>query len=243
MSAILYRGPSLIDGAPIVVVAISTSSNSKTGDMVQTYIVRDDMKPLDALHTGADVSVCGGCIHRGNGVDGTGRTCYVNLGQGANSVFSKFARDGYSDISNDCTKIIEIGANRYVRLGTYGDPAAVPVKVWHQLLFRAIGHTGYTHQWRSDRLGSPLRGLVMASCDSVADVALAHRKGFAGTFTVVPFGDTLASAELCPASNEAGKVVQCHQCRKCNGSANTIYIPAHGATKKNYTGGRRLPTL
>ena len=33
---IVYRGPSLINGDPIVVVAITKSTNSKTGDMVQT---------------------------------------------------------------------------------------------------------------------------------------------------------------------------------------------------------------
>mgnify|MGYP003345148381 CR=1 FL=1 len=40
---ILYEGPSMIDGAPVVVIAnrIETASgNSKTGAMVQTFIIR-----------------------------------------------------------------------------------------------------------------------------------------------------------------------------------------------------------
>ena len=39
---ILYRGPSLINGAPIVVVAVYRKGrgvNAKTGAMVQTYIL------------------------------------------------------------------------------------------------------------------------------------------------------------------------------------------------------------
>lgn len=45
-SAIIYRGPSLIDGAPIVVIAIDSASNTKTGRMVQTYILRAYLQTL-----------------------------------------------------------------------------------------------------------------------------------------------------------------------------------------------------
>jgi len=51
---ILYRGPSLLDGKPIVVVAITKESkNSKTGSMLQTYIIRSDMHPVAAVRKGA----------------------------------------------------------------------------------------------------------------------------------------------------------------------------------------------
>lgn len=36
-----------------------------------------------------------------------------------------------------------------VRLGTYGDPAAVPTVVWQTVLAQSAMHTGYTHQWRT----------------------------------------------------------------------------------------------
>ena len=39
---IIYRGQSLLNGAPIVAVAITKSSNVKTGNMVQTYILADN---------------------------------------------------------------------------------------------------------------------------------------------------------------------------------------------------------
>ena len=39
---ILWEGKSELDGKPIVLIAIDHSSNSKTGDMVQTYILRSD---------------------------------------------------------------------------------------------------------------------------------------------------------------------------------------------------------
>ena len=46
--SIIYKGPSKLDGAPIFVTAIHTSSNRKTGNLVQTYIMRSDMDPRDA---------------------------------------------------------------------------------------------------------------------------------------------------------------------------------------------------
>ena len=54
---ILGHGRSLIDGMPIVVVATIKSRNTKTGDMVQTWILRQDMLPTDAVKTGADWSI------------------------------------------------------------------------------------------------------------------------------------------------------------------------------------------
>jgi hypothetical protein len=47
-NGIIYQGPSLLDGAPIVVIANYSKSNRKTGGVVQTYILRADMNPLEA---------------------------------------------------------------------------------------------------------------------------------------------------------------------------------------------------
>ena len=45
---ILYRGPSILDGTPIVVVATMKTANPKTGDMIQTFILVDNMSPIEA---------------------------------------------------------------------------------------------------------------------------------------------------------------------------------------------------
>ena len=85
---ILYEGPSLIDGAPIVVIATGLkkpSKNAKTADMVQTWILRKDIHPKYAVRSGDDVSICGQCPHRmrehlePDGSTKTLRTCYVNM--------------------------------------------------------------------------------------------------------------------------------------------------------------------
>ena len=91
--AIIYKGPSLLDGAPIVVIATYSNRNTKTGKVVQTYILRSDINPLEASKTGADYSICGSCPMRGEVTTdpkrkiAKGRKCYVNLGQGVLIVF------------------------------------------------------------------------------------------------------------------------------------------------------------
>ena len=72
------RGPSLLDGQPIVAVAVNLarkSKNPKTGNMVGTYILADgEENPITTQKTGGDASICGNCPHRGG-------TCYVNVTQ------------------------------------------------------------------------------------------------------------------------------------------------------------------
>jgi hypothetical protein len=243
--AILYRGPSLINGAPIVVVALyrEKGTNEKTGAMVQTYILPDETDHImDIMRDGRDAAVCGGCPHRydydANGAIAGTRTCYVNLGQGVRVVLEGVQQSKYLSIAGNAEQIAEMGRSRMVRLGTWGDPASVPVTVWTALLSAAKGHTGYTHQWRSERLAAPMRGLVMASCETDADVTKANAKGFTGTFHVLPVGSEVAPSAMCPASAEAGKVATCADCGRCDGKGGNVQIVAHGSMARKY-----LPTL
>jgi hypothetical protein len=248
-AGVIYRGPSLIDGAPIVAVALFVASakdaNGKTGPMVQSYILVDDERtsPDEAAALGLDVSICGGCVHRYRWDDSLHRfvrTCYVTLFQGPRVVWATLLNGDYPDAMSHEARA-SIGRGRPVRLGTYGDPAAVPVHVWRSLLSEATGHTGYTHQWRAPKFRA-LQGMVMASCDTEADRARAHAAGW-GTFTVVPRGTDVPVANLCPASAEAGKVATCAECQRCDGRQDDVRIPAHGASARLYSGRRSLNVL
>src|SRR4051812_44690746 len=81
---VLYRGPSELDGTPVVAVATAIarrSKNPKTGGMIQTYILADNGEdPIQAARSGGDAAVCGDCPHRP--VNGKLGSCYVNLIQG-----------------------------------------------------------------------------------------------------------------------------------------------------------------
>lgn len=234
---ILYEGPSKLDGAPIVVIATglrSASRNAKTGEMVQTYIIRSDMAPIEAVRTGADASICGACPHRGDGT-GKGRSCYVTLIHGPRSVFDSYQRGIYPKV--DAFTARQILAGKMVRLGTYGDPAAAPFAMWSVALGDAEGWTGYTHQWRT--ISPAWSKLVMASADSVADMNEAHGRGYR-TFrvTAAPFENVKGRETVCPASEEKGKVTNCITCRACMGTASkarvSVQIAAHGGGKKHF---------
>ena len=93
---IIYRGPSLINGAPIVAIALVNSANRKTGNLVQTYILPDNgLSPLENLKNLQDESVCGDCKHR----RGTGGACYVNVGQGVLQVWKALMAGNYPPIA------------------------------------------------------------------------------------------------------------------------------------------------
>lgn len=238
-SAILYRGPSLIDGSPIVAIATgldAKSANPKTGAMVQTWILRDDMHPVEAIHNGADAAICGGCQHRERKHDNgkVKRTCYVRVHNAPGSVYRAMLRGSYPTVAID--DMPTLGRNRAIRLGSYGDPAAVPLDVWEAFLSESATHTGYTHQWRSARVRSYSK-FLMASADIPADVDRAARFGFR-SFLVTPTAaelrkmsdalrgiwESVGTLTVCPASKEAGKVATCADCNACSGSGETPSI-------------------
>ena len=231
---IFYRGPSPIDGSPIVAIATLKSVNSKTGDMVQTWILREDISPLDAIATGEDRSICGNCAHRGR--KGKKRTCYVQADKAPSSVWNAFHRGQYIDLSNDPETIAYLINDRIVRMGAYGDPAMVPVAKWRMLLAGSAGRTGYTHAWRR-MWAQSLRPYVMASVDSVAEQDIARAMGWR-TFRVRTETEPLQSNEFaCPASPEGGERMQCIDCQACDGGRAgkaSAAIIVHGAMAKHF---------
>lgn len=227
---IVWEGPSRIDGAPIVVIATGLrngSGNGKTGAMVQTWILRADCSPTDALRTGRDVSICGACRLRPESYDGTTwkrRACYVNIATAPSAVWAAYRRGSYAPATN----LAATGRGRFVRLGSYGDPAAVPLNVWDALLSDAAGFTGYTHQYRAPRLRDVLK-YCQVSADSREDAAAARTAGV-GSFRVLASGESPAPWEtVCPASAEAGHRTTCVECRICTGAHGaSVAIAAHG---------------
>jgi hypothetical protein len=212
----IYRGPSLLDGSPIAVVALLGSSNRKTGNMVQTYIIRTDMRPVEAVQTGADAAICGDCKHRPS----KGGACYVVVAQGPTVVYKTLAAGKYPDASPE-----EVGAmvaGRMVRLGTYGDPAAVPASVWNALVAQAAGRTGYTHQWNNAALPAEHRASIarvtMASVDNAIEADTARAAGL--RYFRIRLADEPVQARefVCPASEEGGKRKLCTECGACNGT-------------------------
>lgn len=225
---IAYRGPSMLNGTPIVLVVIMHSHNDKTGDLAQTYILADNGdRPTLALRTGTDAAVCGDCKHRPVHAG----TCYVVVRQGATRVWQCMQDGRYPDMSEEIVRLAGMLAGRRMRLGTYGDPAAVPVRVWRDLTSKLAGWVGYTHRWHQAR-AQALREYCMASVDTPGEKVLAHALGWR-TFRVRLAEEPLLEREaVCPASAEAGHKLQCVTCGACNGARGlkgNIAIVVHGA--------------
>ncbi len=236
---IIYQGPSLLDGKPIIAVAIPKTRNKKTGNMVQTYIIRADIDPRLANKNGQDYSICGSCPHRGDTTDDPTKTvainrrCYVNITQGPLIVYKAFLRGVYSNIIGH-SAIAAIGKGKMVRLGTYGDPAAVPAYIWTSLISQANGHTAYSHQASMNNAAFD-PAIMMLSADSSSDAFAAWAKGIRTFRVIQDVSQVIKNSEiLCPASKEAGKRSSCNACGLCGGSsvkAKSIAIVDHGWLK------------
>lgn len=251
-AGIIYRGPSMLDGSPIVCIALWSDANAKTGGMLQTYILADNgQSPIEAIRAGNDAAICGDCKHRGDGATYGSRSCYVNVGQGPTVVWKALQRGGYPDAAHGhrSDMRVALGQGRMIRLGTYGDPAAVPLWVWFDLLQAAAGHTGYTHQWRKlDRHSQSnmlsWRGMIMASADTAEEAAAAQAAGWR-TFRVRTADEpTLPREFVCPASAEAGAKTDCATCLSCRGNdgrkGNPVIV-AHGALARRLNANRTIP--
>jgi len=222
---VIYEGPSELDGKPIVVIATDNSGNRKTGSMVQTWILRADIEPHTALKTGDDSSVCGDCPHR----PANHGACYVTVFQAPLAVYRAYKRGSYGEFQPGQF------AGRMVRIGSYGDPAAVPLEIWEAYTDGAAGMTGYSHQWGNADKG--LSAYCMASCDTPAERERAVSMGWR-TFRVRLADEPVMQGEaVCPASHEAGQKLTCDKCKACSGttghrSLSGIAIVAHGAAGK-----------
>jgi len=234
---IAYEGPSNIDKKPIMVLVQVGSRNDKTGGMTQTYIMRSDIDPIKASRIGEDYSICGNCPHRGvaNPTKNSGwadrRACYVNLLHGPNGKYKAYKKGSYQKM--DIHSVGKAIAGTNLRIGTYGDPSAVPQEVWDILISYADGHTAYTH---GDTNPSPVN--FMTSADSYEQAQDSWAKG-ERTFRILnSILDLDKDNEfLCPATKEGGQRTTCDKCGLCAGTsvrAKSVGAVVHGAGKKHF---------
>lgn len=223
----LYRGPSRLDGEPIVVILTLHSSNEKTGDMAQTWILRQDVSPTQAVREGDDESVCGQCRHRHH----LGGACYVVPFQAPTRVYNSWVKGKYPVATPRHLKRLK---GRAIRFGAYGDPAAAPVEIWQRLAKVAGMTTGYTHQ--VDKLDSlDLLDHCMVSADTEAEAVFYQGMG-ARTFRVKrPDEPMLENEVYCPADAKAE--MQCIDCGLCSGAygaGKSVAINVHGQRQKRF---------
>jgi len=116
MAKVIYKGASALNGAPVRAILTEDSENDKTGRMAQLFILPDAEAPHNAQRTGGDASVCE-CALSGPRLvaDATlylPRSAFNLEGNG---------KQGRCRRGRDVREL-----DPSVRLGAYGDPAALP---------------------------------------------------------------------------------------------------------------------
>ena len=227
-----WRGTGL-DGGPIVGLITGLrllSGNRKTGVMLQTYMLRRDMTPMDATRIGADSSACGDCQLRHITVKKvlaeTGKRtarCYVKPHWLTRTWTSWYTGRVYSISPKELGKIIDY-LYIPVRQGAYGDPAAIPLSVWDALNTSSKG-TSYSHQWKT----VDIKKYAMASVSNLQEAKEAQSKGWRTYRVDIEQAGPQANEIMCPAEPRG---VTCAACGLCNGTrgqtAKSIVIPPIG---------------
>lgn len=244
LGVILHRGTSAFDGSPyVVIMPLGKSSNSKTGKMLQTYIIRSHVHPVQAVRTGGDVGICNDCPMRGlvatqkrrSRKKKNFRACYVNVGQGPAMVYGAFKRGRYVDYVPALHDQYIRG--RKVRFGTYGEPVLIPLELLRHLASISSGWTGYTHQWSNVQYAGYKQFLMASVHGLTGPWSYEHAKSLGWrTFRTMRGGEPVEGERLCPASKEAGHRLSCLTCNLCDGAGRRkvglelvdVYIPGHG---------------
>jgi hypothetical protein len=228
---VLWKGLSQLDNEPIMLLAtgFNYSTNQKTGNMVQTYILRQDVNPSTAQNNGMDLSICGNCPLRPTSGTRESGVCYVTTAQGGiDSSWNSWSSGRVRDIQPE--EWAQLFSYRYVRIGSYGDPVAVPVEVWTRIIEHSQGHTGYTHQWR--RKVAQDYKFLQASCSSMGEVAQAKQLGW-NVYVNLPLDvhhPVGFSGIQCPAQTDG---IKCIDCRMCDGRTGDIWCHDHGLAWKS----------
>lgn len=233
---VLYRGPSLLTGEPILAVLTglrTPSGNVKTGPMAQLYIFPAAASPHDTVKAAKDASVCGECPLRWS----LGGGCYV-VPHHLTGLW-RAATTHYPDVAaSDAARLL---GDTPLRIGAYGDPGAVPVAVIAALMpRRKHPHSGYTHQWRRPD-AQRYRHILMASVTDAESEREAWAMGWR-TFRAVREDDVPAADTLeCPYTTHG---INCSECRLCDGARvngtkqpKSIWVRAHGSRRA------RLPVV
>jgi hypothetical protein len=221
---LIWQGHSLLTGDPIQAILsglAEPTSNRKTGDMLQTWILPVENIPSEAIQKGKDAAVCGNCPLRQ-------KICYVDA-RAPNSVWRANNKHQAPPLGEQHLEFIK-DMKLPLRITSYGDAAATPFDAWIPLLEATNFQTGYTHQWLT--CDQRWRDYLMASVETEEGALAAQAKGWRTFRIVSPTADPLPNEIIC--RNTGNPSVSCRECRLCDGAGNkpNIFNPVHGLSHK-----------
>ncbi|MBV6625444.1 MAG: hypothetical protein KI793_21370 [Rivularia sp. (in: Bacteria)] len=211
-SYIVWEGASLIDGSPIVLILtgfVNHTSNRKTGYLLQSWIIKQNILPTEAAKKGFDKAICGDCPMKLSRLG----SCYVNLAV-TNNIYRKYETGAYPYFSKNEIEVLK--RYRYpIRIGSYGDPTAVPFDVWKPIILASGSHTGYTHNWLF--CDNSWKQYLMASVQSLGEARIAQNRGWR-TFRIIAPDAPLTQNEILCRNTEDDRN-KCDNCFLCDGKS------------------------
>ena len=107
-------------------------------------------------------------------------------------MYRKYVSGTYSKFSENEIEVLK--RYRYpIRIGSYGDPTAVPFNVWKPIILASVSHTGYSHNWKNCK---PIwKQYLMASVQSLAEARIAQSQGWR-TFRIIAPDASLSENEI-----------------------------------------------
>ena len=234
---VLYSGKSKIANQRVVSILTFHSENGKTGDMGQVWILPLEISPTDAIKQNNNSGACGNCALHGWFDPSVGkvvnRVCYVNVGQAPNGIWKAYQRGNYPVYQPRLHNHLIRG--REIRLGAYGDPAALPIPLLRKIVGLASMHTGYSHQCysiprqRADKIAQ----WCMVSCENEAQHNECLRRGWRAFTVVRPDQKRPANSIECPHYSRGIQCIDCKLCDGCEKPKKSIYVIAHAKTGLN----------
>ena len=208
----------------VITNLIKPSTNDKTGDMVQTWLLDRDLLTAPKVF-GAKCTSCPMV-----------QECYVSENTMGHKSVRKATLKALGLIEGNTSyqvttleQVLPLLRGRKLRLGAYGDPSALPIEDLRALVSASDGHTGYTHFYKE--VDPAYAEFLMASVEDLASEMLAQSLGYR-TYRVLRKGESdhevTDRSILCL---ESSKGIQCADCLVCSGTskpnAKHVYIYEH----------------
>ena len=207
-----------LDESYLIITGLrSYSQNSKTGNMLQSYIIDKEKAFSEPKVFGAKCADCP-----------VVNECYVSRDKLTVRRSLKRLIEGEKTSYKFTTldQVLPLLKGRSFRFGTYGDPSAIPLEMVKAITNEVSSWTGYTHFWRE--IDQEYQEFFMASVESLTGEMLAQAMSWR-TFRMIRKGasnDSINSI-LCP---NTSREITCEQCKLCKGTsskAKSIFIDEH----------------
>lgn len=216
-------GNTIYEDDDYAVIVTWKSSNAKTGNMAQIWILNRHVDPVTSVKTGLDATTnCKGCpFASGNG-------CYVTVFQAPLNIWKSYHKGSYPFLALGAYKTAF--RDRFVRFGAYGNPSIIPLQKIEMITAHCKGWTGYFHDWHEMPEGLALEygKYFMASTETEESRMAADKLGLR-YFHVSP--NQPEDAIECVADSHGKQCVDCGLCDGNNKNARSVWINPHGAKK------------